>query len=195
MLTRQTKSRIVRGFTLTEVAIVLGIVGLILGAVWVAAAAVYDNMRVKRTNEAILQVVQGVRSLYASGNSTGVTTSGADMTADLIAAGVVPQDMKTSATATTAVNAWSSTGGDFQIQNGNAAGTSFALRFANLPQKACVNMLVSNSQQAQGTGLVGAGTSIGTGTTTIAPISVGSATSTCTSATANTIFLTFALKT
>ena len=37
--TRQKK----RGFTLTEIAIVLGIIGLILGAIWVAAAAVLQQ--------------------------------------------------------------------------------------------------------------------------------------------------------
>ena len=39
-----------RGFTLTEIAIVLGIVGLILGAIWVAAAAVYNNLRVSHAD-------------------------------------------------------------------------------------------------------------------------------------------------
>ncbi len=68
----QSRARKTRGFTLTEAAIVLGIVGLILGAIWVAAAAVYENMRTNRANEQILKVAQAVRSLYASSPTMSV---------------------------------------------------------------------------------------------------------------------------
>lgn len=77
-----------RGFTLTEIAIVLGIIGLILGAIWVAASAVYNNIRVSHANTQILQLAQGIRSLY----STSSTTTG--LTVDnLICAKAVPSDM------------------------------------------------------------------------------------------------------
>src|SRR3984957_16106234 len=55
-----------RGFTLTEIAIVLGIIGLILGAIWVAAAAVYNNMRTSKTTTELLDVAQNLRGMYAT---------------------------------------------------------------------------------------------------------------------------------
>jgi len=75
-----------KGFTLTEIAIVLGIMGLILGAIWVAAASVYNNQRVNQANAGIMQVLQGIRTLYAQ----QATIEGGDRTADLIGAGVIP---------------------------------------------------------------------------------------------------------
>src|ERR1700733_12022724 len=78
--TRQTK----RGFTLTEIAIVLGIIGLILGAIWVAAAAVYTNMRTSKTTTELLDIVQNVRAMYAT---SGTVDPAADMAAFGIQAG------------------------------------------------------------------------------------------------------------
>jgi prepilin-type N-terminal cleavage/methylation domain-containing protein len=66
-----------RGFTLTEIAIVLGIIGLILGAIWVAAAAVYTNMRTSKTTTELLDIVQNMRAMYAT---SGVVDPTADMT-------------------------------------------------------------------------------------------------------------------
>ncbi len=52
------------GFTLTEIAIVLGVIGLIIGGVWTAAASLYQA---KKTNQAVQQATQilnNYRSLY-----------------------------------------------------------------------------------------------------------------------------------
>src|ERR1700685_3788359 len=95
-----------RGFTLTEIAIVLGIIGLILGAIWVAAAAVYTNMRVARSSQELLQITQAVRSLYATSTTTGVTTGdGSPMTTSLIPAGVFPNDSLPTGETSLTVNA------------------------------------------------------------------------------------------
>src|SRR5580698_8781109 len=88
-----------RGFTLTEIAIVLGIVGLILGAIWVAAAAVYNNLRISHANTQILQTAQAIRTLYATQN----TVTAGDITPSIITAGAVPKDMVNGATL---INAW-----------------------------------------------------------------------------------------
>ena len=95
MRTRRTKHRGAylrepsRGFTLTEVAIVLGIVGIILGGIWAAAAQVYENHKVEAAENQILTIVHNVRSLYAGRSSI----EGGDLTAALVNAGVFPPDM------------------------------------------------------------------------------------------------------
>ena len=60
-----------KGFTLTEIAIVLGIIGLILGSVWAAASSVYKNMKISDTERAITSTAQSVRSMFAASGTTG----------------------------------------------------------------------------------------------------------------------------
>lgn len=165
MCIHKHRSRDMRGFTLTEAAIVLGIVGLILGAIWAAASAVYDNMKSKRANEEILQVVQAVRSLFASTNTTG-SLNGSILTS-IITSGVFPSDMAPVATATSPVNnPWnvgSTTGSapnggtvDLFSAQANALGDAFTIVFTNLSQAACIKVFTSN---AGAPGLVGAASS------------------------------------
>ena len=73
-----------RGFTLTELSIVLGIIGLILGAIWVAASAVYSNLHLATANTQLLQVTQAVRAMYAT---SVLVDPGADMTTGTQAGG------------------------------------------------------------------------------------------------------------
>lgn len=80
--------RISCGFNLIEAAIVLGLIGLVIGGIWVAASAVSENMRRADAGKGILSIVQGVRNLYGS----GAPTSTSRVEAAMINAGVVPGD-------------------------------------------------------------------------------------------------------
>jgi type II secretory pathway pseudopilin PulG len=152
MILSLDKARMKRGFTLTEAAIVLGIVGLILGAIWVAASAVYSNMRVSTANTQLMQIVQNIRSLYASSTQMSTATT----TAELASAGAFPTD--TNPAAGTPRDGW---GGLITITYPAAggvcpiAGDCFAVNFAGVPQDACVKMAVSNGGQGRDSGLVG----------------------------------------
>lgn len=79
------------GFTLTEAAIVLGIVGLVLSSIWVAAGAVYDNMRVQTMYRQITQITANIRQLYASQGA--ITGTDYALTDSLARAGIFPKDM------------------------------------------------------------------------------------------------------
>jgi len=81
-----------RAFTLTEIAIVLGMMGLVLGAIWTAASSVYTNQRSLHGATAVMQVAQGVRALFGSSNTTGYTAT-ANMTPALLSAGIIPTDL------------------------------------------------------------------------------------------------------
>ena len=65
-----------KGFTLTEIAIVLGIIGLILGAIWAAASSVYANLKANQAQQGILSAAQAVRSMFATSANTGQTAIG-----------------------------------------------------------------------------------------------------------------------
>ena len=53
------------GFSLIEAAIVLGVVGLVIGGIWVAAAEVMFKNNTAETAKGIAQAVSAVRNLYA----------------------------------------------------------------------------------------------------------------------------------
>jgi len=53
-----------QGFNLVEAAIVLGVVGLVIGGIWVAASAVTENRKQARMSEQVLLVVQNIRQIY-----------------------------------------------------------------------------------------------------------------------------------
>ena len=92
---RRLKSCARRGFTLTELAIVLGVMGLILGAIWSASATVSANQKNAKAIRQILVVVEGMKSTFSSGTIPG----GAQwLTPFAINSGLVPSDMIQSCT-------------------------------------------------------------------------------------------------
>jgi len=157
----QSRARKTRGFTLTEAAIVLGIVGLILGAIWVAAAAVYENMRTNRANEQILKVAQAVRSLYASSPTMSIASPAepsVDLTDSLLAAGIFPSDMINNGVV---YNPWDTTGGTaghtVHVMGTDATPPRFAIRFNLVPKAACIRIVTSNTGQQRDAGMYAVG--------------------------------------
>ena len=80
------------GFTLTEAAIVLGIVGLILGAIWVASASVYSNYRVNNAVKELIAIVGGVKGLGGTSASLN-TPAGTEITQTIITLKIPPADL------------------------------------------------------------------------------------------------------
>ncbi len=166
-----------RGFTLTEIAIVLGIIGLILGAIWVAAAAVYNNLRVSKATTQLLTVTQAVRAMYATSN---VVDNQADMTINAaqaakaltyIQAGIFPNDTLNAAN-TEAFDPWQGTitvqSQSFTAGNNDA----FSVVFDSVPLSACISMVTANSGQGKDASLVG----VSIGAANAVPLAAGAAT-------------------
>lgn len=75
-----------KGLTLTELAIVLGCMGLVMGAVWAVVTSVWDNYRQNKMNEDLMTVVQNIRGHFGpKGMITFAPGAGAtgDITANL----------------------------------------------------------------------------------------------------------------
>lgn len=137
-----------KGFTLTEIAIVLGIIGLILGAIWVAASSVYSNQKVGKANTQMLAISQGIRSLYATSSTTGVA-DGTDLTGSLCTAGVFPTDSIVNCATPSVNDPWSgATTVTATSVTGNNAGDGFKIQMANVPTAGCIALL----SQVGGTG-------------------------------------------
>jgi len=181
--------RKLRGFTLTEAAIVLGIVGLILGAIWVAASAVYNNMRVQTTTTQLLQMVQSIRSLHATQQTMG---GSGDIASDLAKAGAVPKDMVGGTDdAMTVTNTW---GGAVTIEPADS-GAAFQIEYASVPREACTELVTRMTGPGRDSGL----SEIGTADSTFVaadsdfPVSVIDAVAACTDASSNTLTFLFRL--
>jgi prepilin-type N-terminal cleavage/methylation domain-containing protein len=106
---RKARSRPARGFTLTEMAIVLGVMGIILGAIWAAASQVYANKKTTAMLQDITMIVSNVRGLYPNGQIPG---NGFQALAPmLINAGQIPSNMIGSCTGTEWGAGWGGTAG------------------------------------------------------------------------------------
>jgi prepilin-type N-terminal cleavage/methylation domain-containing protein len=140
-----------RGFTLTEIAIVLGIVGLILGAIWVAAAAVYNNLRTSHANTEVLQIAQAVRSLYATTGTISGAPTAAEFTDSLVCAKAVPADMiATACGAGTLVDPWAN-GATTVTPDTDGAG--FVISMTNVPEANCVGLIMAVAGSGRDPGL------------------------------------------
>jgi type II secretory pathway pseudopilin PulG len=138
----------VKGFTLTEIALVLGVIGLILGAIWVAASFVYQNQKVAKATQQLLAITQAVRSLYATSPAIG-DAAGTDETAAFISAKVFPSDMINGAAT---VNPWN---GTVMVtpQKITNAGDMFGIEYNLVPSSACISLLVATTGAGRDSGL------------------------------------------
>lgn len=92
------KKKSKNGFNLIEAAIVLGIVGLIVGGIWVAAATVRENMKVNLIVTGVSQTIDNVRRLNAGFSPATLYASVAlgNLTSTLYEAKAFPSDFVTS---------------------------------------------------------------------------------------------------
>jgi hypothetical protein len=78
------------GFTLTEIAIVLGISGLVLGAVWTASSNVNNGNNAQVVETTLLNSLASYRSMYGANTVTG--TDWASITCVGVNAGAYPKN-------------------------------------------------------------------------------------------------------
>ncbi len=137
MLIRRQKTAAGRqGFTLTEMAIVAGILGLILAAIWIAASSMYGYLRLTQSNREIMQIVNNMRGLYGEQTLMGTT----DTTATLIKAGVFPSEM-IAPNGTSAITPWGKTASLGAAAAVNTMGDGFMLEFDTPWGGPCINLL------------------------------------------------------
>lgn len=77
------------GFSLIEAAIVLGIIGLVIGGIWAAAAAVQEKNRIATLAGQLVQVRANMCKLFKGHAPAQMINS------QIISAGVIPQGMLT----------------------------------------------------------------------------------------------------
>jgi prepilin-type N-terminal cleavage/methylation domain-containing protein len=138
-----------KGFTLTELAIVLGVIGSILGAIWTAAGRANDSNKTQKAVSETLSIVTGYRTLYAQ-HPVDVA-DGTDITCMGVNAGFYPADMLAAGVActTTTYGSYPSTpwgnaaSGMYVMMYGYRSWQGVMIQFTTLSQAAC-NGLANN---------------------------------------------------
>lgn len=174
MLMRRRRAAKNKGFNLIEAAIVLGIVGLVVGGIWVAATSVYANLRSKRATDELLGIAQSVRALYATATTTG--PGPVDLTGALAQANVFPGDvLTTTATLSNSSNTANPWSGNISVGAFNALGTQFYVTFSNVPPAACADFVIRNTGTSRDAGMTAVAGAVGTLNAVIAPPGAGTA--------------------
>lgn len=176
-----------RAFTLAEAAIVLAIVGIVLGAIWAAGAMVYRNMQIGQTISHLVTVVQNVRNLYASQSSFSSAT-GTNITSDLVKAEMFPAMILDKSTRLP-VTSW---GTDIKVYVGSTK-DSFKVSFeSTLPEETCRSLVGRMGGKGRLKGLVQV--EAGGSTYTEASNGLNNLTPTSITGTCNSASFTFKLK-
>ena len=127
-----------QGFTLTEIAIVLGVIGIILGSIWVAAGQVNEKARVTRTMSDYGTITQNMTSLLQGGYGIANPPCAANcnITAAMITSKAIPPYIGTTTTASTP---WNSTGLIMSWITGSPR--TYRISYYNVPRDACLGLL------------------------------------------------------
>ena len=80
-----------RGFNLIDSAIVLGVVGIVIGGIWVAASAVREAMKVSETIQGVFLTSRNIQRVISTRDAEAIGQP-VDITTSLIDAGVFPRN-------------------------------------------------------------------------------------------------------
>ena len=157
---RHTKKR---GFNLIEVATVLGVVGLVVGAIWVGAAALRENMAVKSIKEGIFITANNIQNMISI-NQSNIIGHNVNLVSMVLAAGGVPKDWVKSGTIQTPQ------GYDVDLKN-YLGPERFDIKLSSVPKSLCIKLVVQVSTAAAQTS---SGMGTGSGRSALGWVGAGS---------------------
>lgn len=160
-----------RGFTLTEAALVLLVVGTVISAMWVAAEHVWSKNRVYRTTQQIANTVENIRERYGKTLMSWPALtwpSGTDVTSTFDTQGLIPFEMRRDPYAAPGSSAIdhalndTQTGGSFHVLTITNPMTgqlsAFRIQLLGVGTSSCINLLVSAPLSDSQIGYVQVGT-------------------------------------
>lgn len=143
-----------RGFNLIESAIVLGVVGLVIGGIWVAAAAVSEDRKVEEVVQGILSTVKNIQKNISISDGLAIGGGGVNITSSVISMNAFPESWVQNGQLKTPFN------GSAYVHNFTTGGSDarFDLNIVNVPRAACIKLVVrittlAYKVQSQGIGV------------------------------------------
>ncbi len=184
-----------RGLTLTEIAVVFMIIGVVLTALWISVQAVYTNMRIGRTAKNISGMVHDIRSIYGLSQNfmMEMTIAGEEGAVSLARAGAVPRDFwNDPENPTRIIHPWGNSVLVDSLRT-QVNGDSFRISLVALPQSICAEILLRMAGERRDGMMLSAGTNTAVQTANQLPITIATAAADCPNA-LNDVYLTFMLK-
>ena len=122
-----------------ELAVVLGIAGAVVGAIWAVGTMVQTRAETTNAISQLKTVSQNMADFGSSGYGNGLAAA-TNITAAMINVGVIPDWLVSSATPTQAGSPWNSTG--FNVWWMGSSPKIFRLTFYNVPTHgACLSLI------------------------------------------------------
>lgn len=159
---------LIRGFSLFEMAVVVGVIGLVTGGIWVTVAQVRRSEQINLAAQELTTIVQNIRAVTSSQGTTLRYTTGVvgALTSALNRMRVFPAEMTVTGDYARVYNPFSRGAtagaglGSVLVQKDNCNGNTsdynvpcFSVEFFGLPQWACVQLLTITSEKTS-TGLM-----------------------------------------
>ncbi len=142
---RHTRLKSCAGFTLIELAIVLGVFSIVMAALWIVASLVYENVRQHQLSREVQTIVQNIRQV--SNNISRFTVApDTDLTQTYDQQGVFPREMRLNPPASDDTadgilnHPWSTLATGTARVFSRVDNTHFGVSFIQMPRKACVGM-------------------------------------------------------
>jgi hypothetical protein len=129
-----------RGFNLIEAAIVLGVVGLVIGGIWIAAASVTENRKATTMASDFTFIVSQFKNLYKGFPAPGLAAT--DTVSTLFAAGAFPKG-------------YTLTGGGSQVTTSSDSSVSMwvtgtQINYMGLTKKSCISIVQAAQRDMSG---------------------------------------------
>lgn len=175
-----------QGFNLIEAAIVLGIVGIVIGGIWIAASMTFESLKQQSASKGLLSMSDSLKTMY-NGVPTGTAI---DTVPNLISTNAIPADWQNGAAA-----AKSPFGGAVTIGGTVGAATITLAGLTKAQCMALVNRIGNSRPSPTLRSINGGGTAVtngGAGTAGFGSITAASAAGACPTA-SNSVVFTFDL--